>query len=202
VCTVPLFGRKSPKPAKPVAPAKPAVPALPNLELTLIEDTAQFRGRDGDFVDVHGFELAWPDGTGFPLSDDGPVDDRVYYFRVAGVTHHQATAQSDSFTPMSQVFLVPEPSNQYDPYAIQVLGAARECIGYVPSGLAPQVSSLMKRVGKSAVAATITKTFIAHGKRTAIEVLVGIERNIELDGKVHIDDDAELAIDDQWKRKG
>ena len=199
-----LFGRKTSKPAArrtTAIPAKPAVPPLSNLELTLTDDTAKFRGRDGNDVAVHGFDLEYHNGRGLPLNDDGPVDDRVYYFRVAGVAHHQVAAQSDSFTPLSQVFLVRELSNTHDPNAIQVLGKTRECAGYVPSGAAAQMTSLMQRIGTTVVAATVTKTFGAHGKRVAIEVLSGIDRNIELVGKVHVDDDAELPADDRWKLK-
>jgi hypothetical protein len=80
-----------------------------------------------------------------------------------------------------------------------VLSQTRECVGYVPRGVATQMSALMKRIGTTVVAATVTKTFNAHGKRTAIEVLSGIERNIELVGTVHVEDDAQLPSDDQWK---
>jgi len=148
---------------------------------------------------IHGFDLEYHSGKGLPLSDDGPVDDRVYYFRVAGMAHHQVAAQSDSFTPLSQVFLVREPTNAYDPNAIQVLSQTRENVGYVPRGAAAQMAALMKRVGTTVVAATVTKTFNAHGKRTAIEVLTGVNRNIELVGTVHVEDDAQLPSDDQWK---
>jgi hypothetical protein len=201
---VPLFGRKTSKRAakrdiEKVTKA-PALDPLANLTMTLTDDTAEFTGRDGAKVAVHGFDLEC-NGAGLPLSDDGPVDNRVYYFRVAGVSHHQAAAQSDSFTPLSQVFLVREPSNTHDPNAIQVLGKSRECAGYVPTGAAVQMSSLMQQIGTTVVAATVTKTFGAHGKRVAIEVLSGIERTIELIGKVHVDDGAVLPADDQWKLK-
>jgi len=147
---VPLFGRKAPKPAKQVVAASPkakpsTLPPLPRLGLTLTDDTAEFRGRGGEVVVVHGFDLEYKNGAGLPLSDDGAVDHRVYYFRVAGVAHHQVAAQSDSFAPLSQVFLVREPSNPADPNAIQVLSPTRECVGYVPRGAAAQMSALCKR---------------------------------------------------------
>jgi hypothetical protein len=111
-------------------------------------------------------------------------------------------AQSDSFTPMSQVFLVREPSNAHDPNAIQVLGRAGECIGYVPAGAAAKMSSLMKRIGTTVATATVTKSVSAHGKRTAIEILSGIERDIEMVGTVYVEDEAKVPSDDQWKLKG
>jgi hypothetical protein len=201
---MPLFGHKSPKPTKQPAVAVPAtpppVPPLPNLQLALIDDTCKSSGRGGG-LSIHGFDLEYPNGKGLPLNADGPVDERVYYFRVAGVAHHEATAQSDSFTPLSQVYLVREPTNAYDPNAIQVLSQTRENVGYVPRGAAAQMAALMKRVGTTVVAATVTKTFNAHGKRTAIEVLAGVNRNIELVGTVNVDDDAQLSSDDQWKLK-
>ncbi len=201
---MPLFGRKTSKRAARrdigKATKAPALDPLAHLTMTLTDDTAEFTGRDGAKVAVHGFDLQC-NGTGLPLSDDGPVDDRVYYFRVAGVSHHQAAAQSDSFTPLSQVFLVREPSNTHDPNAIQVVGKSRECAGYVPTGAAVRMSSLMQQIGTTVVAATVTKTFGAHGKRVAIEVLSGIERTIELTGTVHVDDGAELPADDRWKLK-
>ena len=198
---MPLFGHKAHKSATQRAAAEPLpLPPLANLTMILTDDTAEFTGRDGAKVAVHGFDLEC-NGAGLPLSDDGPVDDRVYYFRVAGVSHHQAAAQSDNFTPMSQVFLVREPSNADDPNAIQVLGQAHECAGYVPTGAAATMSSLMKRIGTPVVAGVVTKNFGAHGKRVAIEVLSGIERSIEVVGTVHVDDGAELPSDEQWKLK-
>lgn len=188
--SVALFSKRSAK-----APAKP----LPVLHLTLIEDTAEFDGRDGP-VSVHGFDLQYPNGSGVPLSDDGPVEERVYYFRVAGISHHQANAQGPNFAPRSQVFLVREPTNTHDPNAIQVLGQKRQFIGYVPSGAAASMATLMKQVGASVAVGMVTKTFGAHGKRNAIEVMAAIERNIEMTGEVEVDDeDVGTSDDDLWK---
>ena len=103
---------------------------------------------------------------------------------------------------MSQVFLVREPSNAHDPNAIQVLGRAGECIGYVPAGAAAKMSSLMKRIGTTVATATVTKSVSAHGKRTDIEILSGIERDIEMVGTVYVEDEAKVPSDDQWKLKG
>ena len=202
---MPSFVHKTPKPAEEHAVAKPAkqlaVTPLPDLALTLVDHTSTFRGPDGGVVTVHGFDLEYRNGIGMHPSDFGPVDDRVYYFRVAGVKYHETAAQSDSFTPMSQVLLVREPSNAHDPNAIQVIGRAGECIGYVPAGAAAKMSSLMKRIGTAVATATVTKSFSAHGRRTSIEILSGVERDIEMTGTVYLEDEAEVPSDDRWKLK-
>jgi hypothetical protein len=189
---VALFGRKV---------AKAPVALLPRLELTLIDDTAEFEGHDGP-VAVHGFNLDDESGERLCLSDDGPIGDRLYYFRVAGLMHHQAAAQGEHFTPMSQVFLVREPTNVHDPNAIQVLGQGREFIGYVPREAAVSMSALMKRIGTPVVAGMVTNSFSSHGKRNAVEILSAIERDIGLTGTVTVDEgDDDSPPDDAWRLK-
>lgn len=188
---MPLFGRK---------PAKRGVEPLPRLELKLIEDAAEFDGRDGA-VEVHGFDVEYPSGEALCLSDDSPVDKHVYYFRVAGLMHHQAAAQSENFAPTSQVFLLREPTNPHDPNAIQVLGQAREMIGYVPAEAAASMAAIMTLQGMTVALGAVTKVFKAHGKRNAVEILAGINRDIGLSGTVDDGDGKELGGDDLWRLK-
>ncbi len=173
---------------------------LPDLALTLIDHTSEYRGRDG-VVSVCGFDLQYRNGTDLIPSDYVPVANRVYYFRVAEVKYHETAAQSDSFTPLSQVFLVQEPSNAHDPNAIQVLGRAGECIGCVPKGAAAKMSSLMNQVGTTVVTATVIKSFSANGKLTSVVVLAGIERDIEMVGTLYVEAGAEPPSDDQRRLK-
>jgi hypothetical protein len=174
---------------------------LPDLALTLIDHTSEYRGHDGGIVTVCGFDLQYRNGTDLVPSDYVPVANRVYYFRVAEVKYHETAAQSDSFTPLSQVFLVQEPSNAHDPNAIQVLGRAGECIGYVPKGAAAKMSSLMNQVGTTVVTATVMKSLGTNGKRTAVVVLAGIERDIEMVGTLYVEAGAEPPSDDQRRLK-
>jgi hypothetical protein len=201
---VPPVGRRAPTSVKQLAVAKPAkqlaVVPLPDLALTLIDHTSEYRGRDG-VVSVCGFDLQYRNGTDLIPSDYVPVANRVYYFRVAEVKYHETAAQSDSFTPLSQVFLVQEPSNAHDPNAIQVLGRAGECIGCVPKGAAAKMSSLMNQVGTTVVTATVMKSFSTNGKRTAVVVLAGIERDIEMVGTLYVEAGAEPPSDDQRRLK-
>ena len=201
---MPPVGRRAPTSVKQLAVAKPAkqlaVVPLPDLALTLIDHTSEYRGRDG-VVSVCGFDLQYRNGTDLIPSDYVPVANRVYYFRVAEVKYHETAAQSDSFTPLSQVFLVQEPSNAHDPNAIQVLGRAGECIGCVPKGAAAKMSSLMNQVGTTVVTATVMKSLSTNGKRTAVVVLAGIERDIEMVGTLYVEAGAEPPSDDQRRLK-
>ena len=201
---MPPVGRRAPTSVKQLAVAKPAkqlavVPLL-DLALTLIDHTSEYRGRDG-VVSVCGFDLQYRNGTDLIPSDYVPVANRVYYFRVAEVKYHETAAQSDSFTPLSQVSLVQEPSNAHDPNAIQVLGRAGECIGYVPKGAAAKMSSLMNQVGTTVVTATVMKSSSANGKLTSVVVLAGIERDIEMVGTLYVEAGAEPPSDDQRRLK-
>ena len=202
---MPPVGRRAPTSVKQLAVAKPAkqlaVVPLPDLALTLIDHTSEYRGRDGGVVTVRGFDLQYRNGTDLVPSDYVPVANRVYYFRVAEVKYHETAAQSDSFTPLSQVFLVQEPSNAHDPNAIQVLGRAGECIGCVPKGAAAKMSSLMNQVGTTVVTATVIKSFNANGKLTSVVVLAGIERDIEMVGTLYVEAGAEPPSDDQRRLK-
>jgi hypothetical protein len=194
-----------PTPVKQLAVAKPAkqlalVP-LPDLALTLIDHTSEYRGREGGVVTVQGFDLEYRNGTNLAPSDYVPVANRVYYFRVADVKYHEMAAQPNSFNPLSQVFLIRDPTNAHDPNAIQVLGRAGECIGYVPKGAAAKMSSLMNHVGTTVVTATVIKSFSTNGKRTAVVVLAGIERDIEMVGTLYVEAGAEPPSDDQRRLK-
>jgi hypothetical protein len=198
-------GHGAPTSVKQLAVAKPAkqlaVVPLPDFALTLIDHTSEYRGRDGGVVTVHGFDLQYRNGIDLTLSDYVPVANRVYYFRVAEVKYHEMAAQSDSFNPLSQVSLVRDPTNAHDPNAIQVLGREGECIGYVPKGAAAKMSSLMKQTGTAVATATVIKSFSSNGKRTAVVVLAGIERDIEMVGTLYVKDKAELPSDDQRRLK-
>ncbi len=202
---MPPVAHRAPTPAKHLAVAKPAkqlaVVPLPDLALTLIDHTSAYRGRDGGIVTVCGFDLQFRNGTDLTPSDYVPVANRVYYFRVAEVKYHEMAAQSDSFTPLSQVFLVRDPLNAHDPNTIQVLGRASECIGYVPKGAAAKMSSLMKQIGTTVATATVIKSLSTNGKRTAVVVLAGIERDIEMVGTLYVEAGAEPPSDDQRRLK-
>jgi hypothetical protein len=99
------------------------------------------------------------------------------------------------------VSLVRDPTNAHDPNAIQVLGRAGECIGYVPKGAAAKMSSLMKQIGTAVATAPVIKSFSTNGKRTAVVVLAGIERDIDLVGTLYVEAGAEPPSDDQRKLK-
>jgi HIRAN domain len=54
--------------------------------------------------------------------------------RLAGASYRLEALQDDAFAPGSRLELVPEPENEYDPYAIAVWDAERRLqAGYVPA---------------------------------------------------------------------
>ena len=64
-------------------------------------------------------------------------------FNVAGVTFEGRQDLIRQLNQDSVYFLVPEPDNEYDPNAVQVI-ADCQCIGYVPRELAPIVAWLLQ----------------------------------------------------------
>lgn len=133
---------------------------------------------DGHKVTVDGFSLTKRDGSPVCLSDDWPINDRVFYFRVAGVMHHQAGAQSPAFAQPSQVVLVPEPTNPNDPNAIRVTGHDGFFAGYVPRTIAAVMCGLLGQGGR-VCAGLVTRTYATSQGRNAIEVLAACDRDID-----------------------
>jgi hypothetical protein len=173
------------------------LPPLPQLDLALSDDTVSGWGSHHE-LDIHGFDVELPSGDPLHPSEDGPVADRVFFFRVAGVSHYLA-AQSDSFVPMAQVFLQREPNNPHDPMAIQVLGHDLKCAGYVPANLAVQMSALLDAIGGKGTLGIVTKTYVARGSRNAIEVVAAVERVVTFAGTVDDQEQDPGAPDDRWR---
>lgn len=153
------------------------LPPLPFFEVTLTDDRHTFDGGDGE-VTVDGFDVDRHDGSPMYLSDDGPVDERVFYFRIAGVMHHQVGAQSTAFAPLAQVFLQPEPTNPQDPNAVRVTGQDGSFAGYAPRAVAAVLSQMLSHGGRVCMG-IVTKTYGTSRGRNAVEVLVTCDRNIE-----------------------
>jgi hypothetical protein len=63
------------------------------------------------------------------------------------------------------------------------------------------MSSLMNQVGTTVVTATVMKSLSTNGKRTAVVVLAGIERDIEMVGMLYVEAGAEPPSDDQRRLK-
>lgn len=164
-----------------LAPAQgQPMPPLPPFQAILTDDRHTFEGREHRDVTVDGFELARPDGSPLLLSSDGPVEQRVFYFRVTGVGHHQGGAQSTSFAPLSQIYLLREPANEADPNALRVVGEDAAFAGYVPRELAAIISPMVDRASIKGTSGVVTRTFATARGRNAIEVLAVVGRNIDL----------------------
>ena len=170
-------GATAPAGVNQVAPH--ALPTLPAFQAVLSDDQHTFRGSERN-VTVDGFELARPDGSPILLSSDGPVDERVFYFRVTGIGHHEAGAQAPSFAPLSQIYLVREPANLFDANALKVVGQDHAVAGYVPRDLAAIISPIVDRVGIAGASGIVTRTYATIRGRNAIEVLALVNRNIDL----------------------
>lgn len=175
-----MLRRRSAQAVPPPPPARPALPPLPALQVVLNDNRHAFGGSSGEEVDVDGFDIDRPDGSPVYLSEDGAIDDRVFYFRVAGVAHHKGGAQSPAFGPLAQVFLVREPENPADPNALRVIGQDQSCAGYVPRELAAIMTRLLARAGSRVATGVVTKTYSTTRGRNAIEVLAMCDRNLEV----------------------
>ena len=152
----------------------------------MTDDRHDFEGGAHRDVHVDGFDLAHRDGSPIYVSDEGPVDERVFFFRVAGVGHHKGGAQSPAFAPMSQVLLVRERTNEVDPNVIRVLGRDRSMAGYVPASLAAVFAPMIDGIGQSAAVGVVTKTYSVQTGRNAsrIEVLATLERDMQITASI------------------
>jgi hypothetical protein len=69
-------------------------------------------------------------------------------FYVAGVQHHELFRCIDEISEGEQLFLIPEPSNQYDPNAIKIVHSSSVLdedvmVGYVPGKISAEVSAFI-----------------------------------------------------------
>jgi hypothetical protein len=66
--------------------------------------------------------------------------------------------------------------------------------------VAASINHLLSARRESLASAGVTKTFAAHGKRNAIEVICAIGYDISMIGTVSVDDD-DSGTDDLWRLK-
>lgn len=180
-----LFCRRAQRVSR--SPYRPLFP----FKVELADDRHTFVGEPDREVTVDGFEPVLPDGTPLYLSDDGPVDERVFYFRVAGVGHHAAAVQSSAFAPVSEVFLMREPGNAADRNAIRVIGQDKGHAGYVPGRLAAIMAPMLDRLTTGAAAGLVPRTYGTARGRNAIEVLATVDRDVA--AKASFEDDGQYA---------
>ena len=68
-------------------------------------------------------------------------DPRIRVIAAAGVTFRLESLEDPSFDPGRRLELVPEPTNEHDPNAIEIWNADRTLqVGYVPAAVAPDVT--------------------------------------------------------------
>lgn len=74
-------------------------------------------------------------------SDGGwlSIYDNLRILKIAGINHRQGI---NHYVGRVECMLVPEPDNEYDPYAIKVVSEDGHHLGYIPSGQTDFVSSL------------------------------------------------------------
>ena len=163
-----MFGRK-----KAAAVQEP----LKALVLRVEPDDGSFSGDNGTEIVVRGHRVFTPDGQMLSHSEDGEVAEGIFYFRIAGATHHRAADKLDGDT-FSQVLLRHRPDNAHDPNAIEILNqSGGEVIGFVPAKLAPHMLPALITVTSNGETTTgsvglVAKTFLRGGRVIGGEVLV------------------------------
>ena len=159
---------------------QPAAPAADRLNVYLGADYRELEFRDGDHVVMDGFFPFFDFGCTQPLDlDDGElIADRVFYCRLAGGTHHQVDLQRPEFDVGAQVFILPEPTNRFDPSALLVTSTGTPLFkaGYVPRQLAAALAPLIRasKVGKGVIVETVT----SGGVRTGLRIVGSVGREM------------------------
>jgi hypothetical protein len=68
-------------------------------------------------------------------------DPRLRVVPAAGVSYRPDALADPSFDPPRRLALVPEPSNEHDPYAVAIWNEERTLqVGYVPAAVAPELA--------------------------------------------------------------
>ena len=75
---------------------------------------------------------------------------QVFEFYVAGVQHHSIKDVMDELSDGLELHMIPEPTNQYDATAIQIVFESIEqngavMLGYVPGKLSADVTKFLKK---------------------------------------------------------
>ena len=162
-----MFGHKK-------AEAKPAEP-VKMIEVKLLDDDGSFNGDNGGEIEVRGFQVSTTDGELLYLSDSGPTIEGLFYFRLAGATHHKDSKSLDGDLGQ-EILVVHEPTNPHDHNAIQIFFQSQP-VGYVPAQLAPKMLSYLVPVNTKGTHSKISqgmvvKTFHKRGQVVGAELLV------------------------------
>jgi len=119
---VALFPRR-----KSASPSQFELPAPYHLKAS----TFTFEGDDGHELETVGYLLYDDNGEVFSR-ESSPKDAGIYVIWAAGITH-QDESQAACFAPGAPVILRPDPTNRFDPLAIQILDrTGRRQLGFVP----------------------------------------------------------------------
>lgn len=92
------------------------------------------------------------------------MEKETFEFYVAGVQHHELFRCIDEIAEGSQIFMVPEPSNHFDPNAVRLEWFSLNhdediMIGYVPGKISASVSAFIETSNDPiCVATAITPT--------------------------------------------
>jgi hypothetical protein len=125
-----MFGRK--KMAADVEPLKTVL-------LKVEPDDGSFTIDNDQEIEVRGFRVITTDGLVLEHTESGQIVEGIFYFRLAGATHHRGADKLDG-DATSQVLLLHQPDNPHDPNAIEVLDQhGGEPAGFVPAALAPKM---------------------------------------------------------------
>lgn len=72
----------------------------------------------------------------------GPSPEPLIEFNIAGVQHHEYH-KVNGLSTATEIQLTPEPTNQYDPNAIEIRTASGLKLGYVPRALTEYIHPLL-----------------------------------------------------------
>jgi|NGEPerStandDraft_6_1074524.scaffolds.fasta_scaffold113973_2 hypothetical protein len=165
-----LFGRK-----KAAAVEEPLKKVVVRIE----SDDGSFNTSNDDEIVVHGYRVFAPDGQLLEHSDLGEVTEGIFYFRLAGATHHRAADELDG-DAFSQVLLRHRPDNPHDPNAIEILNQhGMEVVGFVPAKLAPKMIPGLMTITDHGETTTgtmgiVVKTFQRGGRVIGGEIISGV----------------------------
>jgi hypothetical protein len=112
------------------------------------------------------------------LDDEDLIADRVFYCRLRGGRYNQEDLQRPQFDVGEQVFILPEPGNQFDADALLVTSTGRPIYkaGHLPRELAAALAPMI-RVSKGGKG-IIVKTVTGDGVRTGLRIVGSVGREL------------------------
>jgi hypothetical protein len=141
------------------------------MRLYLEEREWAMETEGGEELGGYGYGLRDEEGRALEWDDPVLVENGVEVLKVAGTSYRLHALQDGAFAPGSRLVLQPDPENEYDQHAVEVLDAGgRVQVGFVPKERAEAIALRLRSEPLDAFCLWAWRN--ERGRRSALRILV------------------------------